>query len=248
MKNIFSNYKSQAIKKCLSMSYKEKVSGLWANPEIYHYFDSFTLDDANTYLSSLVTRNKTCRKILIIGGGIGRLGRNIARKKHIQITEIDLSMNMSNHANKLAKDGKLNNFISMQGDCLNLPFADNAFDCVIAYGVFRYLDVKDYPKAIAEIERVSRKVFIFSEPVLSKIISSIRKKISHDILTKIEKIPIQMYRMSLFYMLFSQYQKDTTFKKLVDSKIKGDKTYIDILSQIAGTKKGILYTLICKKP
>ncbi len=229
------------------MSYKEKVSGLWTNPEIYHYFDSFILDDANKYLSSLVIKNKTYKKVLIIGGGIGRLGRNVARKKYTQITEIDLSMDMSNHANKLAKDEKLNNFISMQGDCLDLPFADNSFDCVIAYGVFRYLDVKDYLKAIAEIERVSTKTFIFSEPVLSKIISSIQKRISKNASAKIEKIPINMYRMSLFYMLFSQYQKDNIFKKLVDSKIKVDKNYIDILSQIAGKKKGILYTLICKK-
>ncbi len=76
--------------------------------------------------------------ILDVATGTGDLAINLAHKlspRHI--TGIDLSEGMLEIGRKKAQEARLSHIIDMtQGDCLNLPFDDQSFDCVtVAYGV-----------------------------------------------------------------------------------------------------------------
>ncbi|HNW71531.1 MAG TPA: class I SAM-dependent methyltransferase [Candidatus Paceibacterota bacterium] len=249
MKNIFYKYKIKAIKECKTLTYAEKTKGLWKKRAIHEYFDCLKLDDANKKISSLLLRKKlNGKKILIIGGGTGKLGRNLSNKcNYVKIVEIDSSLSISNHANYLAKKEKLKNFISINASCQKIPFKDNFFDYVVAYGVFRYIPENDHKISISEIIRVCENSFIISEPAMGNFLLSLKKQIPNSINIKLNKQKITMFRMSLFYMLFKLYKNDKNFKKVVDSKINLKNNFIKIISNIAGTKKGYLYNLVCKK-
>ena len=92
----------------------------------------------------MMGRNKPAN-ILDVATGTGDLAIRIAHTLHTDhITGIDLSEGMLEIGRKKAKDAGLDNIIEfVQGDCLDLPFDDNTFDCVtVAYGVrnFEHLD------------------------------------------------------------------------------------------------------------
>ena len=92
----------------------------------------------------MMGRNKPAN-ILDVATGTGDLAIRIAHTLHPDhITGIDLSDGMLEIGRKKAKDAGLDNIIEfVQGDCLDLPFDDNTFDCVtVAYGVrnFEHLD------------------------------------------------------------------------------------------------------------
>lgn len=92
----------------------------------------------------MMGRNKPAN-ILDVATGTGDLAIRIARTLHPDhITGIDLSDGMLEIGRKKAKEAGLDYIIEfVQGDCLDLPFDDNTFDCVtVAYGVrnFEHLD------------------------------------------------------------------------------------------------------------
>tara|TARA_B100001167_G_scaffold190895_1_gene158976 strand:+ start:202 stop:687 length:486 start_codon:yes stop_codon:yes gene_type:complete len=157
----------------------------------------------------------------------------------MMVTEIDLSEDMVKQANLIAKEEDLMNFKSILGNIFSIDFPDNAFDLVIAYGVFRFLDSQKYPKAIAEIERVTKKKYIISEPALENILNSVSNILDLDI----EEVNISMTRMSFFYMLLREYYDSQAFKEIIDRKTDNNSDYIDILTEIAGEKDGKLYTI-----
>jgi len=49
-------------------------------------------------------------------------------------------------------------------DVRKLPFKDNEFDVVCAFQIIEHIPWKDVPKALAELQRVSKKNVIFSIP------------------------------------------------------------------------------------
>ena len=83
--------------------------------------------------------------ILDVATGTGDLAIKLARSLSIdKITGIDLSDGMIEIGKYKVSNANLNHKISLiTGDCLDLPFDDNTFDCVtVAYGVrnFEHLD------------------------------------------------------------------------------------------------------------
>jgi demethylmenaquinone methyltransferase/2-methoxy-6-polyprenyl-1,4-benzoquinol methylase len=104
----------------------------------------------------MMGRNKPAN-ILDVATGTGDLAIRIAHSLHPDhITGIDLSEGMLEIGRKKAKDAGLDNIIEfVQGDCLDLPFDDNTFDCVtVAYGVRNFPDLD---KGLSEMRRVLKK-------------------------------------------------------------------------------------------
>jgi ubiquinone/menaquinone biosynthesis C-methylase UbiE len=66
-----------------------------------------------------------------------------------------MGIDISEYALKNAHLNVKNNLI--QGDAVNLPFLDNAFDLVISINTIHNLDKKDCVKALREIQRISKK-------------------------------------------------------------------------------------------
>ncbi|MBE6317661.1 MAG: bifunctional demethylmenaquinone methyltransferase/2-methoxy-6-polyprenyl-1,4-benzoquinol methylase UbiE [Bacteroidales bacterium] len=85
------------------------------------------------------------KTILDVATGTGDLAIKLARSlKPRKITGIDLSEGMIEIGRKKVEEANLSHIIDfLAGDCLNLPFDENQFDCItVAYGVrnFEHLD------------------------------------------------------------------------------------------------------------
>lgn len=250
MKNLESNmvkfqpYINKVIKKSQKLSFAEKTQGLWSNPEIVEYFERIGLDKPNEYLSlSLkeILSDLDNKKILCIGGGVGKLGRHIATiYPKVHVTEIDLSREMVNHANKLAFENDLKERLaSAEGDVRSLPFKNGEYDYAIAYGVFRYMNYSDQKKALSEISRVTNHNFTVAESLLRKLIYDLGKIFQKS--SFIKKTNMPMFRVSLFCILFKEYYENKDFRKMIDSENKRDK--IETLISVAGVISGTLYEL-----
>lgn len=92
----------------------------------------------------MLKRHKTST-ILDVATGTGDLAILLAKKLAPQsIVGIDLSEVMINIGRTKVSNANLNNIITLtSGDCLDLPFADNSYDCItVAYGVrnFEHLE------------------------------------------------------------------------------------------------------------
>ncbi len=107
-----------------------------------------------------VAVNMICKEnpatILDIATGTADLAIKLADKiKTVRVTGVDLSSNMIEIGRQKVAQRNLSDRIDlMTADCLNLPYADNSFDCItVAYGVrnFEHLD-----KGYAEMFRVMK--------------------------------------------------------------------------------------------
>ncbi|MBD5188486.1 MAG: bifunctional demethylmenaquinone methyltransferase/2-methoxy-6-polyprenyl-1,4-benzoquinol methylase UbiE [Bacteroidales bacterium] len=95
-------------------------------------------------------------RILDVATGTGDLALLLARRiPGSEIVGVDLSEGMIAVGRKKIADAGLADRITLRAaDCLNLPFADNSFDCItVAYGVRNFADI---PAGLREMQRVLR--------------------------------------------------------------------------------------------
>ena len=95
------------------------------------------------------------KKVLDIACGTGDFSIAIAKKTNASVTGLDLSEGMLKVMDeKVKKEGLQDRIGTLQGDCENLPFEDNSFDCVtIGFGIRNF---EHREKALREILRVLR--------------------------------------------------------------------------------------------
>lgn len=86
------------------------------------------------------------RRTLDLGCGEGRLSRDLQRLGHA-VTGVDASPSLVVAAREAAPEIEI-----VEADAASLPFADGAFDCVVAFMSLQ--DVDDYTGAIGESGRV----------------------------------------------------------------------------------------------
>lgn len=92
--------------------------------------------------------------VLDLGAGLGR--HSILFAKHgLQVSALDLSNYAMNHLNEWADKEHLNIHTTV-GDMMELPYADQSFDCVFVYHAISHSDTAGVKKVIGEIERVLR--------------------------------------------------------------------------------------------
>ena len=92
------------------------------------------------------------KNVLNLGSGLGRHSIFFA-KQGFNVSAIDLSDYGMNNLKEWAEKENLNIDIKV-GDMVDLPYADNSFDCIFAYHVISHTDTMGARKVISEIERV----------------------------------------------------------------------------------------------
>lgn len=103
------------------------------------------------YLANKWTE-KGYKKILDLGTGLGRHAVYFA-KQGFEVDAIDISDYAVEHLNAWKNQENLSINVS-SGDMLNLPYADDTFDCIFAYHVIAHSDTQGVRKILSEIERV----------------------------------------------------------------------------------------------
>jgi SAM-dependent methyltransferase len=86
-------------------------------------------------------------RVLEVGGGPGELAERIARELGCEVVMVDISPRMVELARQRGVDARV-------GDAQDLPFADGAFDCVVA--AWMLFHVADLDRGLAEFARVLR--------------------------------------------------------------------------------------------
>lgn len=94
------------------------------------------------------------KRFLDLGCGLGRHTVYMA-KKGFDVTAADLSDYGINHVIGWAQKENLN-INTAVCDMTKLPFADNGFDCIMAYNVIYHTDTEGFLTALSEIQRALR--------------------------------------------------------------------------------------------
>ncbi|NMM63763.1 class I SAM-dependent methyltransferase [Clostridium sp. P21] len=97
-------------------------------------------------------KSKGFNKFLDLGCGLGRHSIYFA-KKSFEVNSVDLSQYGIDHLKAWAEKEKLD---VKRGVCdmVNLPFANETFDCIMAYNVIYHTDTEGFIKSLEEIKRV----------------------------------------------------------------------------------------------
>lgn len=97
-------------------------------------------------------RGEGRKKLLDLGCGLGR--HSIFFDAHgFKVTAIDLSEYGVKHLREWQKKTGTD-FRTVIGDMKNLPFADNAFDCIFSYHVMSHTDTEGIKRIMSEVRRV----------------------------------------------------------------------------------------------
>ena len=123
-------------------------------------------------------KHKNFKTFLDMGCGFGRNSIFMA-KQGFDVFGFDLSEHSVNLTIEKAKEQnvtlKAENFVV--ADMINLPYADNSFDCLLALNVISHTDTEGFKKILSEIKRVlkpngeayftvgSKESFWFNNPV-----------------------------------------------------------------------------------
>lgn len=97
-------------------------------------------------------KSKGFKRFLDLGCGLGRHSIYFAQKRY-DVNSVDLSDYGINHLKNWAEKENLNINAELC-DMLSLPFANDTFDCIMAYNVIYHTDTKGFIKSLEEIKRV----------------------------------------------------------------------------------------------
>lgn len=228
-----------------TITYEDVKDHIWSDNDLIEYFKHIGVDQPTIYLTSSIEDaivSSDNSKILVVGDGIGRLSTNIAKTySNSFVVNIDSSFSMVEIANRLSTKNKLSNRLTnILADARNIPYSNNYFSYSIAYGVIQYLPIEEHIVLFNEIKRVSSNGITIAEASEGDLI----KNLSQSINSSIIETPMEMHRMTLFYLLLLNYRTDKKFKHIVEKEMKDNQmNYVSILANLAGKSNQILYEL-----
>jgi ubiquinone/menaquinone biosynthesis C-methylase UbiE len=257
LKQNFKKYVDEAESYVISKLNSQVIGkNLWEEKDIIEYGSRLAPDAPIIYLNkktNQIISNLPNPKILVLGDGVGRLSRYLAEKiPKAKITAVDKSPLMVSQSLKLANDAGLTNYEVLNMDATKLLFKNAAFDFGISFGMVRYLSFQQTIDVIKELLRVTTIGLSLSDsrnphgynyyyPYTFQELSS--KLLEIGIENNVIHKKMKMYRMSIFYQLYSRYHSDTVFNREINNIAKDKQDVVNLLSNIAGSAVRDFYEL-----
>lgn len=233
----FELVKDQCIAECKQHSFEEVARNAFSKPEVVDLFLAMEKnDEAYAFVVNSIKnyfgKNKI-GNIYVPGGGVGGLARRISDHFPKQnILQIDCSKKMIGVNKVLSR--KYKNITVKKGDILKFALRPDSLDCIIAYGVMRYVP-KQKRNALLDLwmrALVPGGIVIVGEGIGGEIVNNLRSKRAST--TKSFSKKTKLFRCSLFYLLCKKYNIDKIFKKEVQRSISSRKNFTDALKDLAG--------------
>jgi pseudaminic acid biosynthesis-associated methylase len=96
--------------------------------------------------------------VLEVGCNVGWNMTYLARLGDYQLVGVEPQAEVVRRGRRRADD-----YAILEGNAFDLPFKDEAFDLVFTSGVLIHIHPRDLPRALAEIDRVSRRFVLYIE-------------------------------------------------------------------------------------
>lgn len=144
------------------MNYKKLYDEIYEKPYHLNWLGKYKGYEEQVRLATSLVSG---RKILDIGCGEGIITSKLNGN---EVIGIDISKNAIKYAKQHFENERVKFAVA---SALQLPFADNSFDCVCAFEVIEHLTPEDMHKCLKEIRRVCKTEgrVIISTPNLSSI-------------------------------------------------------------------------------
>ena len=130
----------ESIIKSKAWDWKEEKSSIWLEPSEESYFISARW------------KNREYKELLDFGCGLGRHSIYFS-EQGFNVSAFDLSVEGTNHLQAWAEKDDFNIDVKI-ADMVELPYADNSFDCLFAYHVISHTDTIGANKILDEVNRV----------------------------------------------------------------------------------------------
>ncbi len=233
----FELVKNQCVSECKQHTFEEVAKNAFSKFEVVDLFLSMEESDRAyafilNFLKKRFSKNKFIR-IYIPGSGVGGLARIIyGYFSKSYIFQVDCSKEMVVANKKLSANQK--NIYIKKADILKVKLRPGSFDCVVAYGVMRYIPenkrsalLNSWIKVLVPGGRL-----IVGEGRGGEIVNNLNALVARQ--SKIFLKKVKLFRCSLFYLLCKKYENDRIFKNEVDRITVRGKTFADTLKKIAG--------------
>lgn len=144
------------------------MSTFWSNnvqgPKTLFYsrIAKFSNDKKDIILQTL--KLKSGMKILVVGCGPGALSIKLSKwlGEETEVIGLDRDKNLIEFAESKRKEEKLNNIQFIEGDALNLPFADNEFDVCLSHTVIEHVPNLNFLVEQKRVCKAGGKVIVMS--------------------------------------------------------------------------------------
>lgn len=245
----FQEIKDLCISECKSHSFDEIAQDMFSKKEIIDTFLQQETQDPTFWFIIALLQNMGVKNenIYIPWAGTGWLWRQII--KHFPETHI-LQVDNNPDMIKISQSHSpgSNHLKTLKGDILTTDFGNQKFTIIIAQGVLRYIDEDKRNDLLGQREHLIEKNWkiIVCEGIAKEVID----KLQYDKLesTGIISQKAELFRFSLFYLLYKEYQNNTTFYETVKKVQKEThKNYVQILREIAGKNDNKIYVKIFSK-
>ena len=121
---------------------------------------------------------KEKQNFLEVGCGSGAVSKYVAKKYPLNVTGVDVDPEQIQLAQENIAD--IPNIHFLEVDATNLPFPDNEFDIVLAFGVMHH--ISNWLDALGEIKRVLKPegYFIYADIIFTELMAKFGRSFKHS--------------------------------------------------------------------
>ncbi len=250
-KTYFEKIKQECIKECGMHSLEEIAEGMFDKKEIIDLFSAQEkTDEAYSFIINLMSEHFFFEQegnIYLPGTGVGGLARRIMNTfPNMFVLQVDNSSKMVS-TNKKASTNYTNTSIQ-EANILDFELENNSLNAVIAYGVMRYVPELERNNLVSKWSSslINSGITVLGEGIAKQVIEDISSN-EYSSGSTYER-DANLFRCSLFYLLFNRYSRDNEFQdKVLKTASNNESNYSEVLKDIASFIPGKVYAKVLQK-